>query len=138
MKQYLNAFMNNSATIRGVLKEALTDAPHKVVAFDEDGTLKVAEEGKVAVGLILSDAPADDSGSTPAGAEIDVLIKDIGLGIAGEAIKAGDLLTAGSDGKLKKSAESNFIFGMAMTSAEADGELVQVQITKGGFGANPT
>lgn len=140
MKQYLNAFMNNSATIRDVLKEDLKDAPHKAVAFDsESGQLIVpAADGDVVVGLILSDAPADDAGTTPKGTEVDVLIKDIGLGIAGEKIAKGDLLMGTTEGKLKKATEGEFIFGMAMTSAEADGELVQVQITKGGFGANPT
>lgn len=137
-KDYLNAFMNNSATIRGVLKEETADAPHKAVMFDTDGKLKAtAADGDAAVGLILSDAPADLSGKTPAGTEVDVLIKNIGLGIAGEAVKAGDLLMASTGGKLKKATDGKFVFGQAMTAAGADGELVQVQITKGGYAANP-
>lgn len=138
-KDYLNAFINNSATIRDILKDAVTDAPHKAVAYDsESGALIVpAQAGDPAVGLILSDAPADDSGTTPAGTAVDVLIKDIGLGIAAAAIAKGDLVMTDSDGKLKKAEGGNFIFGIALTAASAAGELFQVQITKGGYAANP-
>ena len=133
-KQYLNAFMNNSATIRDVLKADIKDAPHKAVVYDTDGKLIVpAVAGDPAVGLILSDTPANYEGVTKAGTEVDVLIKDIGLGTASGAIAKGDLVTTDTDGKLKKAEDGNFIFGMAMTAAGADGELVQVQITKGGY-----
>lgn len=135
-KQYLNAFMNNSATIRDTLGADITDAPHKAVAYDENGALVVtSEKGTPAVGLILSDAPANYSGVTPTGAEVDVLIKDIGLGIASGAIAKGDLVTTDTDGKLAKAGAGEFIFGIAVTAAAADGELVQVQITKGGYNA---
>lgn len=137
-KDYLNAFMNNSATIRDVLAADIKDAPHKAVAYDENGLLIVpAADGDPAVGLILSDTLADCSGVTPKGTAVDILIKDIGLGMAASEIKKGDLLTATTEGKLKKAESGNFIFGVAMTSATEDGNLVQVQITKGGYGANP-
>lgn len=133
-KDYLNAFINNSATIRDVLKSDITDAPHKAVTYDEDGTLIVpAAKGDPALGLILSDTHANYSGVTPAGTPVDVLIKDIGLGIASGEIKKGDLVTTDTDGKLAKAEDGNFIFGVAITAAAADGELVQVQITKGGY-----
>lgn len=137
-KDYLNAFMNNSATIRDVLKADITDAPHKAVTYDTDGKLIVpAKAGDPAVGLILSDTPSNYDGVTKAGTEVDVLIKDIGLGTASGAIAKGDLVTTDTGGKLKKAGDGNFIFGMALTATTADGELVQVQITKGGYGANP-
>ena len=131
-KQYLNAFVNNSATIRDVLKDAIEGAPHKLVTYDsESGQLIVpASEGDPAIGIILSDTPANSSGSTPAGTEVDVLIKNIGL--AGAEVKKGDLLTAGTGGKVKKAEDGNYIFGIALTGASADGELVQVLITHSG------
>lgn len=137
-KQYLNAFVNNSATIRDAITADITDAPHKAVAYDENGGLVVtAEKGKPALGLILSDAPANDSGVTPAGTEVDVLIKDIGLGIASGEIKKGDAVTPDADGKLAKAEDGNFIFGYALTGATTAGELIQVQISKNGGNANP-
>lgn len=133
-KQYLNAFMNNSATIRDVLAADVMDAPHKAVAYNADGKLALpAADGDPAIGLILGDAPANDSGATPAGTEVDVLIKDIGLMEAGAAVAKGDFLTATKDGTARKSAAGEYIFGIAMTAASAAGELVQVRITQSGY-----
>lgn len=136
-KQYLNAFINNSATIRDALAADITDAPHKAVAYDANGKLALpAADGDPAVGVILSDAAAYDNGNslvTKAGTEVDVLIHHIGLIEAGEAVKKGDLLTVSTAGKAKKAVSGNFILGVAMTAASADGELVQIQITKSGY-----
>ena len=133
-KQYLNAFINNSATIRDVLAADITGAPHKAVAFNSEGKLVLpAAEGDPVVGVLLSDTPADDSGKTAAGTEVDVLIKNIGLIEAGAAIAKGDLLTVSTDGTAKKAAAGTFILGIAMTKAAAAGELVQIQITKSGY-----
>ena len=136
-KQYLTAFMNNSATIRDVVGVDITDAPHKVVAYNADGKLILpAAAGVPAVGVVLSDAAAYDTGTalvTKAGMEVDVLIKDIGLAEAGEAVAKGDLLTASAAGTVKKAASGKFILGVAMTTALEAGELVQIQITKSGY-----
>lgn len=133
-KQYLNAFINNSATIRDVLAADVKNAPHKAVAFNADGRLALpAADGTPAIGVILSDAPANDSGVTPAGAEIDVLIKHIGLAEAGAAVAKGDFLTATTDGTVRKAAAGEYILGIAMTAAAAAGELAQVYITHGGY-----
>ena len=115
-KQYLNAFMNNSATIRDVLAADVTDAPHKAVTYDA--------EGKPA---------ANDGGVSKAGTEVDVLIKDIGLALAGGAIKKGEHLTATTTGAVQKAAAGNFILGIAMTATTAAGELVPIQMTKSGY-----
>ena len=133
-KDYLNAFVNNSATIRDKITADITNAPHKAVAYDENGTLIIpAAKGDPAIGLILSDTPTNGSGVTPAGTEVDVLIKEIGLGVASGEIKKGDFVTTDTDGKLAKAEDGNFIFGIAITAAAEDGELVQVQITKSGY-----
>lgn len=133
-KQYLNAFINNSATIRDVLAADLTDAPHKAVGYNGDGKLAVpAADGDPVIGIILSDAPANDSGITRAGTEIDVLIRQTGLAEAEETVRKGDLLTSVTTGRVKKATVGNYIFGIAMTDASAEGELVQIQITHSGY-----
>lgn len=133
-KQYLNAFINNSATIRDVLAVDITDAPHRVVAYDADGRLALpAADGDPVIGILLSDTAADDSGVSKAGMEVDVLIKNIGLALAGGAVKKGERLTAAATGALKKAASGNFILGVALTEATAEGELVQIQLTHSGY-----
>ena len=133
-KQYLNAFMNNSATIRDVLAADVTDAPHKAATYDAEGKLTLpAADGDPAIGILLSDTAANDSGVSKAGTEVDVLIKDIGLALAGGAIKKGEHLTATTTGAVQKAAAGNFILGIAMTATTAAGELVQIQMTKSGY-----
>lgn len=135
-KQYLNAFINNSATIRDVLAADVTDAPHKAVTYDSDGKLILpAAAGDPAIGFILSDTPATIEGVTKAGTEVDVLIKNIGLALAGGAISKGDFVTTDATGALTKAESGNYILGIAMTQATAAGELVQVQITHSGYAA---
>lgn len=136
-KQYLNAFINNSATIRETVAADIANAAHKAVVYDSDGNLTLPEaDGDPAVGVILSDAAAFDNGAsfiTAAGTEVDVLICKIGLIEAGEAVGKGDFLTVNTKGQAKKAAAGNFIFGIAMTEAAAAGELVQIQITQSGY-----
>ena len=92
-----------------------------------------AADGAPVIGIILSDAPADDSYITKAGTEIDVLIRLTGLAQAEEALKKGDFLTATTKGTIKKAVSSDYIFGIAMTEVTAAGELVQIQITNSGY-----
>ena len=133
-KQYLNAFVNNSPTIRDTLAADMVNAPHKVVAYNTNGKLALpAADGDPVIGVILSDAPANDSGITPAGAEVDVLIRHIGLAEAGAAVAKGDFLTATEDGTVRKAAAGEYILGIAMTAATAAGELAQVYITHSGY-----
>lgn len=133
-KQYLNAFMNNSATIRDVLAADVAGAAHKAVSYNAGGKLALpAADGEPAIGLILSDVPANDSGVTPAGTEVDVLIKDIGLMEVGAPVAKGDLLTVTEDGTARKAAAGEYIFGIAITAAGAAGELAQVRITHSGY-----
>lgn len=136
-KQYLNAFMNNSATIRDVAGADITNAPHKAVSYNSEGKLALpAADGTPAIGIVLSDVSAYESGDslvTKAGTEIDVLIRHIGLIEVGEAITKGDLLTVNTTGQAKKAATGDYILGIAMTAADAAGQLVQMNITHSGY-----
>ena len=136
-KQYLNAFINNSATIRATAKADITNAAHKAVTFDDEGNFILPKaDGDPAMGILLSDPQATESDNkliTPAGTELDALIKDIGLAEAGAAIKAGEPVAAQADGTVKKAMSGNFILGFAVTAADTAGELVQIQITKSGY-----
>jgi len=133
-KQYLNAFINNSATIRDVLAADITDAAHKAVAYNSEGKLALpAADGDAAVGVILSDVGANDDGVSKAGTEVDVLIKDVGLVLVSEAVQKGDRLAATTTGALHKAAAGEFILGVALSAASAAGELVQLQIIKSGY-----
>ncbi|MFP3153124.1 hypothetical protein LQZ18_01575 [Lachnospiraceae bacterium ZAX-1] len=134
--QYLNAFINNSATIREVVGADITNARHKVVMYDEGGNVELATSGDKAIGVILSDTAAIESGDdliTKAGFEVDILIKYIGLVEAAGAISKGDLVTVNGVGQVATAAAGDFVFGRAFTSTSAEGELAQVQINPAGY-----
>lgn len=129
MKEYLNAFMNNSATISETAGAAITAPAHKAVAYNSSGEVILpATAGAVAVGFILSDTNDLAKGDT-----VNILIKDIGLGIASAAIAKGAAVTVTTEGKLATATTGNFILGYAMTAAAAADELIQVQLTKSGY-----
>lgn len=137
-KQYLNATINNSATIRGKATAAITNAAHKAVAFDTNGGLILpASAGAVAVGVVLSDPAATedaiDNLITAEGTEIDVAIKDITFIEASAAIAKGAAVAVTTEGKAATAASGNFILGYAMTASAEAGELIQIQITKSGY-----
>lgn len=133
-KQYLNAFVNNSPTIRDTLAADMVNAPYKVVAYNTNGKLALpAADGDPVIGVILSDVPANGSSVTPAKTEVDVLIKHIGLAEAGAAVAKGDFLTATANGTVRKALAGEYILGIAMTGVSTAGELAQIYITHTGY-----
>jgi hypothetical protein len=135
MNQYVNSFINNSPTIRENAGADIVNAAHKAVAYDANGNVILATSGYIAIGLVLGDATAIDTGTqltTKTGFPLDILIKEIGLLEAGGDIAKGDLVTINAEGQGVKAGAGDFIFGLAFTAA-AEGEAAQVQITRSGY-----
>jgi hypothetical protein len=126
--EFLNAFINDSATI---VEKAGADLPapaHKAVAYNASGDVILAAAGDTAIGVILSDSldPIEQ------GQPVHILIKHIGLLQTGVALIKGDPITIAAGGIGAKAASGQFIFGWALSNA-APGECVQVQITRSGY-----
>lgn len=129
--EYFGTTINESPVIAGALASAIEgQVAFRAVAFDENGALVIATEQAVPVGIATPDAGEDRK----AGDEITVQVTAMGIAKAGEALKRGDALAAGADGKLVKAASGKFILGFALTNAAADGS-VTIQITKSGYAA---
>jgi hypothetical protein len=137
--EYLNAFINNSATVREKLGADIENAPHKAVQYDGNGDVILATDASKAFGILLSDTrqfggSPFNSGTPTAkqGEEVDILIKYIGLLEAGGAIAKGDPVTINASGQGVTATAGEFIFGYAFTAATNAGELAQVQIARSG------
>lgn len=114
---YLGIGINSSPTRAAVAKEEITDARGKCVKFDEQGDFVVTTaQTDVPVGIITSEGPD----TIEKGMTYSVQIKDIGIGKAGEAISAGDLVAGDADGVLKK-ATSGYAIGQALEKVESEG-----------------
>lgn len=122
---YTSTGINTSATI---VAAAVAEADYrgKAVKFDGNGNAVLAGAGEVAIGIgILT-----NSESTKANEDVDIQVKEIGLALAGGAIKKGDELTADASGKLVKASEGNFVVATALQEAASAGTYIRVQITK--------
>ena len=124
---YTSNMINTSATIVGKAASAITDPRGKAIKFDANGKFVLAStagEAFIGIGIVTNDE------AIAAGQDVDVQIKDIGVGLAGGAIAAGDPLGTDANGKLVKITTSEKIcIGYALESASS-GAFVRLQIAK--------
>ena len=129
---YIGASVNTSATIYGVVATEIKNGAGKAVKFNSDGKVVLCSTaGEAAIGVLIAQTPD----VVAAGDEVTIQIKDIGPAVAAAAIAVGAEVTVDANGKVKTAASGNAVLGQAMTSASADGDFVQIQITKTGYKA---
>lgn len=105
---------------------AITAGAFTAVTLGENGVATSAA-GDIPIGLLA----AETSNEIAIGEDINVQMVGGGLWIAGEAVKAGDLLATGDDGKAAVAASGKYIFAIALETAAAN-QTVAVQIINAG------
>lgn len=134
-KNYNGVQINPTPTIVAAAGAEIADVRNRIVKFDENGDVVLATAGTdLPAGIALIEAGYNDisgvnSGKVAKGDEIDVLIKEIGVVLAGATIKKGQEITAGEDGLAAVAASGNYVLGIALDNAAAN-EYVSVQLTK--------
>lgn len=134
-KNYYGAQFNQSPTIVEKAGADIADVRNLIMKFDDNGDVVPATAGTdMPVGIALIEAGYNDisgaeAGKVVKGDDVDILVKDRGVCIAGAAIKKGQEVAAGADGKAAVAAAGDYVLGVAMDAAEAD-EYLTVQITK--------
>ena len=126
---YNGSIINPSPTIIAPAGEAITSGPFSAVAFNNDGSLVTAKKGSVPVGILI----AEEEDVIAIGDEITAQIKDISAWKAGAAVSTGALLTPDNEGLAIAATAGDFIFAIALESADAKGQVIKVQITKSGY-----
>ena len=122
---YTGTGINTSATIVEAAGAA-ADFRGKAVKYDENGKIVLAGAGEVAIGVgIITNAE-----ESKVGEDVDIQVKEIGLGLAGGAITKGAELAADAQGKLVKATAGQFVIGVALDSATAAGKYIKMQIVK--------
>ena len=135
VKNYNGVQINNSATIIEKAGVDIVDCRNRMMKYDENGCVVLATAGSdMAIGIALIEAGYNDisgveSGKVKAGEGVDILVKDMGVALAGGTIKKGQEITAGADGKAAVAAGGNYVLGIALDNAEAD-EYFAIQIAK--------
>ena len=125
---FIGTVINDSSSVSFKVKEDLTGGGLTAVALSEDGIKTASSTDTSLVGIVM----AENELPIKAGEDVAVQVKDIGMWIAGETIKAGDFLTSGDDGVAMKATSGKFILAQALTGS-IKGNAVQIQIIKAGF-----
>lgn len=134
-KNYNGVQINQSVTIVEKAGADIVDVRNRIMKYDENGFVVLAAAGTdMPVGVAIIEAGYNDitgieSGKVKAGNDIDIVIKDMTVVLAGASIKKGQEVTAGADGKAAVAGGGNYVLGVALDNAEAD-EYLPVQITK--------
>ena len=134
-KNYNGVQINPSATIVEKAGAEIADVRNRIVKFDDNGNVILATAGTdIPAGIAIIEAGYNDisgveAGKVKAGDDVDILIKDMGVVLAGAAIKKGQEVTAGANGLAAVAASGNYVLGIALDTVEAN-DFLPVQIAK--------
>ena len=134
-RNYRGAQFNQSLTIVEQAGAAIEDVRNLIMKYDGNGNVIPATAGTdIPVGIALIETGCNDitgqtSGMVEVGDNVDILIKDRGVVLAGETIKKGQEVAAGANGLAAVAAAGNYVLGIALSNASA-GEYMEVQISK--------
>ena len=134
-KNYHGVQINQSPTIVEKAGVEIADCRNRIMKYDENGNVVLATAGTdMPVGIALIEAGYNDitgieSGKVAANDQVDILVKDMGVVLAGATIKKGQEVAAGSDGLAAVASSGDYVLGIALEAAEAD-EYVAIQIAK--------
>lgn len=134
-RNYHGVQINPSPTIVEKAGADIADVRNRIMKFDENGDLVLATAGTdMPVGIALieggyNDISGAESGKVLKGDEVTVLIKEMGVVIAGAEIKKGQEVAAGADGFAAVAVSGNYVLGIALDEAKAE-EYLNIQLVK--------
>ncbi len=134
-KNYNGVQINPTPTIVEKAGAEIADVRNRIMKFDENGDVVLATAGTdIPAGIALIEAGCNDisgetSGKVKKGDEVDILIKEIGVVLAGATIKKGQEIAAGANGLAAVAASGDYVLGIALDNAEAN-EYIPVQLAK--------
>ena len=134
-KNYHGVQINQSPTIVEKAGAVIDDVRNLIMKYDSNGNVVLATAGTdIPVGIALIEAGYNDisgatAGKVAVGDDVDILVKDMGVVLAGAAIKKGQEIAAGANGKAVAAATGNYVLGIALDNA-AEGEYLNIQIAK--------
>lgn len=134
-KNYNGVQINQSPTIVEKAGAKIEDVRNRIVKYDSNGDVVLAAAGTdIPVGIAIIEAGYNDitgaeSGKVAQGDDVDILIKDMGVVLAGAEIKKGQEVTAMAGGLATPAAAGNYVLGIALNSVSANG-YCKIQLMK--------
>ena len=134
-RNYRGAQFNQSISIAELAGAAIEDVRNLIMKYDDNGNVVLATAGTdIPLGVATIESGYNDitgktSGKVEVGDQVDVLIKDRVVVLAGAAIKKGQEVAAGANGMAAVAAEGDYVLGFALGNAN-EGDYLEVQISK--------
>ena len=134
-RNYRGAQFNQSITKAELAGAAIEDVRNLILKYDDNGNVVPATAGTdIPLGVASIESGNNDitgrtSGMVEIGDQVDVLIKDRVVVLAGAAIKKGQEVAAGANGLAAVAAEGDYVLGFALGNAN-EGDYLEVQISK--------
>lgn len=135
IKNYTGVQINKSSTIVELAGADIDDVRNRIMKYDANGNVVLATAGTdLPIGVAIIEAGYNDitgieSGAVKAGDEVDIVVKDMTVVLAGASIKKGQEITAGANGLAAVAAAGNYVLGIALENAEAN-EYLSIQMVK--------
>ena len=134
-KNYHGVQINQSPTIVEQAGADIDDVRNLIMKYDDSGNVVLATAGTdkpLGIALIeagYNDITGNEAGMVKTGDNVDILVKDMGVVLAGAAIKKGQEVAAGAGGKAAVAVAGDYVLGTALDDA-AEGEYLTIQIAK--------
>lgn len=134
-RNYRGAQFNQSISIAELAGAAIEDVRNLIMKYDGNGNVVLATAGTdIPIGVAtiesgINDITGQTSGKVAVGDQVDILIKDRVVVLAGAAIKKGQEVAAGANGKAAVAASGNYVLGYALGNAN-EGDYLEIQISK--------
>lgn len=134
-RNYRGAQFNQSISIAELAGAAIEDVRNLIMKYDDNGNVVLATAGTdIPLGVATIESGYNDitgqtSGKVAVGDQVDILIKDRVVVLAGAAIKKGQEVAAGANGLAAVAAEGDYVLGFALGNAN-EGDYLEVQISK--------
>ena len=128
-RNYNGVQINPAPTIVEMAGAAIDDCRNRIMKYDENGKVVLAAAGTdIPLGIAIIEAGYNDitgleAGKVAVGDDVDIQIKDMGVVIASADIKKGQEIAAGADGLAAVAASGDYVLGLAITDAKANGFL---------------
>lgn len=126
-RNYNGVQINQSPTIVEKAGAEIADVRNKIVKYDSNGDVVLAAAGTdMPVGIALieagyNDITGEESGKVAKGEDVDILVKDMGVVLAGAAITKGQEVAAMEGGLAAPAVAGDYVLGVALNSVSANG-----------------
>lgn len=134
-RNYRGAQFNQSISIAELAGVKVEDVRNLIMKYDDNGNVVPATAGTdIPLGVATIESGNNDitgqtSGMVEIGDQVNVLIKDRVVVLAGAAIKKGQEVAAGANGLAAVAAAGDYVLGFALRNAN-EGDYLEVQISK--------